>query len=32
MLKAIYAAVDTQIKGYQAKLETAILEVDPDGE
>jgi hypothetical protein len=32
MLKAIYTTVDGWIRGYQVKLETAILEVDPDGE
>jgi hypothetical protein len=32
MLKAIYNAVDTWIRGYQVRLETAILEVDPEGE
>jgi len=32
MLKAIYSRVDTWIRGYQVKLETAILEFDPEGE
>ena len=32
MLKAIYTAVDKWIRGYQVRLETAILEVDPEGE
>jgi hypothetical protein len=31
-LRAIYVAVDTWIRKYQAKAETAILEVDADGE
>ena len=32
MLKAIYTGVDAWIRVYQARLETAILEVDPEGE
>jgi hypothetical protein len=32
MLKAIYSAVHNWIQRYQAKVETAILEVDPEGE
>jgi hypothetical protein len=32
MLKAIYGRVNIWIMGYQARLETAILEVDPEGE